>query len=267
MLDLRTGTLVRGTQTGSGLRSMRFISAASPHAMALRAEAPAGRIAPGDPLQPPTDDHSFTREEMPGTHLAYTGPGDPGLAVAAQQRVTVVDGRQVVERLAAWAALPVGVDGSQSAGEYLEQAEALGFDALLAEHRCAWAQMWEDANVVIEGDHDDVSQDQLAARFAVFHLLAAAAPVGEAAMGARGLTGKAYEGHVFWDADVFVLPALGGHPAGSRARHARVPHPSSPRSSRTRQSTWLRRRPLPLGIGRRRTRRHPESRTGTPRAI
>ena len=114
--------------------------------------------------------------------------------------------------------LPVGVDGSQSAGEYLEQAEALGFDALLAEHRCAWAQMWEDADVVIEGDHDDVSQDQLAARFAVFHLLAAAAPVGEAAVGARGLTGQAYEGHVFWDADVFVLPALAAiRPAAARA--------------------------------------------------
>ena len=27
-------------------------------------------------------------------------------------------------------------------------------------------------------------------------------------MGARGLTGGGYAGHVFWDADVFVLPAL-----------------------------------------------------------
>ena len=27
-------------------------------------------------------------------------------------------------------------------------------------------------------------------------------------MGPRGLTGPAYGGHVFWDADVFILPAL-----------------------------------------------------------
>jgi trehalose/maltose hydrolase-like predicted phosphorylase len=42
----------------------------------------------------------------------------------------------------------------------------------------------------------------------VFHLLAVAADAGESAVGARGLTGPAYGGHVFWDADVFVLPAL-----------------------------------------------------------
>ncbi|MEU9836474.1 glycosyl hydrolase family 65 protein [Streptosporangium sp. NPDC048047] len=41
---------------------------------------------------------------------------------------------------------------------------------------------------------------------------------GEAAVSARGLSGGAYGGHVFWDADVFVLPALVSmHPAAARA--------------------------------------------------
>jgi trehalose/maltose hydrolase-like predicted phosphorylase len=41
---------------------------------------------------------------------------------------------------------------------------------------------------------------------------------GEAAVGARGLTGPAYAGHVFWDADVFVLPVLAAtRPAAARA--------------------------------------------------
>ena len=219
LLDLRTGTLVRGGPTGSDLRSMCLVSAASPHAMALRVEGRAGRIEPGDPLRPPADDHGFTREEMSGVDLAVTSAGNARVVVAAlQQRVTVSAGHDVVERLAAWAAPPAGVDGSQLAREYLEQAELLGFDGLLAEHRCAWAQMWEDAEVVIEGHHEDVAQDQLAARFAVFHLLTAAAPAGEAAVGARGLTGPAYEGHVFWDADVFVLPALAAiRPTSARA--------------------------------------------------
>ena len=138
--------------------------------------------------------------------------------MAAQQHVTMVDGHHIVERLAAWATAPPGEDGPQLAREYLQQAEALGFDALLAEHRCAWAQAWADAEVVIEGGDDDVARDQLAARFAVFHLLAAAAGNGEAAVGARGLTGHAYAGHVFWDADVFVLPALAAiRPASARA--------------------------------------------------
>ena len=42
LLDLRTGTLVRGNPTGSSLRSMRFVSAASPHAMATESRG-AGR--------------------------------------------------------------------------------------------------------------------------------------------------------------------------------------------------------------------------------
>ena len=53
---------------------------------------------------------------------------------------------------------------------------------------------------------------------------------GEAAVGARGLTGPAYGGHVFWDADVFVLPALAAiRPAAARAmleyRIRRLPPP------------------------------------------
>ena len=40
----------------------------------------------------------------------------------------------------------------------------------------------------------------------------------EAAVGARGLSGRAYRGHVFWDSDVFVLPFLAAtHPAAARA--------------------------------------------------
>jgi trehalose/maltose hydrolase-like predicted phosphorylase len=37
-------------------------------------------------------------------------------------------------------------------------------------------------------------------------------------VGARGLSGRGYGGHVFWDADVFVLPFLAAtHPASARA--------------------------------------------------
>ena len=84
----------------------------------------------------------------------------------------------------------------------------------------------EEADVVIDGD-DEL---QRAIRFALFHLMASVADRGEAAVGARGLSGDAYRGHVFWDSDVFVLPFLAAtHP---RPRgHARVPAaPASRRS-------------------------------------
>ena len=68
--------------------------------------------------------------------------------------------------------------------------------------------------MIIEGD----PELQLAVRFAIFHLLASAPDDGEAAVGARGLTGSAYRGHVFWDTDVYVLPMLAAtHPHAARA--------------------------------------------------
>jgi trehalose/maltose hydrolase-like predicted phosphorylase len=120
----------------------------------------------------------------------------------------------VVERLAAWRGDVDEVPEWEALAARLGEIDAVGFDRLAAEHREAWAQRWSGANVMIEGD----PQSELAARFAVFHLLAAAPDLGEAAVGARGLTGPAYGGHVFWDADVYVLPALAAiRPAAARA--------------------------------------------------
>ena len=52
----------------------------------------------------------------------------------------------------------------------------------------------------------------------MFHLLSTATETGEAAVGASGLTGDAYAGHVFWDADIFVLPVLAAiRPTAARA--------------------------------------------------
>jgi trehalose/maltose hydrolase-like predicted phosphorylase len=48
---------------------------------------------------------------------------------------------------------------------------------------------------------------QQALRFAVYHLTSAANPEDErVSVGARGLTGDAYFGHVFWDTETYLLP-------------------------------------------------------------
>ncbi len=76
------------------------------------------------------------------------------------------------------------------------------------------AQRWEEADVRIDGD----PRLQLAVRLALYHLIGSAADSGEAPVGARGLSGRGYRGHVFWDSDVFVLPFLAAtHPAAARA--------------------------------------------------
>jgi len=76
-------------------------------------------------------------------------------------------------------------------------------DATIAMHREAWLARWEVSDVRIEGDIDA----QRALRFAIYHLTSAANPDDDrVSIGARGLSGLAYKGHVFWDTDIFMLP-------------------------------------------------------------
>lgn len=214
-LDLRTGTLARQGSGRISFRSLRFTSAASPYAMAMRAEGPTGRFEPGDPLRGPGSKAvEFESEDLDGVRVGWTSGAGREIAVAARDLVGSADGIRMVERLASWSITGAGEDSRRGALQRLADADAVGFDGLLAAHRQAWAQRWKDAEVIVEGDPDA----QLAARFAVFHLLSAAAGSEESAVGARGLTGDAYAGHVFWDADVFVLPALTAlRPAAARA--------------------------------------------------
>ena len=152
------------------------------------------------------------------TGWSTRGTGGSIAAAAAERR----DGTRL-ERIAAYVA---GKDDGvlERATAELRRATDAGFDVLLDEQRRAWAERWERADVRIEGD-DEL---QHAVRVSLFHLMAAAGDRGEAPVGARGLTGRAYRGHVFWDADLFVLPFLAAtHPQSARAmleyRIARLP--------------------------------------------
>ena len=70
-------------------------------------------------------------------------------------------------------------------------------------HRDAWLARWKASDLRIEGD----PAAQRALRFAIYHLSSAANPQDDrVSIGARGLSGTAYKGHVFWDTDIFMLP-------------------------------------------------------------
>ncbi len=74
---------------------------------------------------------------------------------------------------------------------------------VIGEHRQAWLTKWKVCDFRVEGE----PAAQRALRFAIYHLLSAVNPQDDrVSIGARGLTGSAYKGHVFWDTDVFMLP-------------------------------------------------------------
>jgi alpha,alpha-trehalose phosphorylase len=79
-----------------------------------------------------------------------------------------------------------------------------GFDGLLAEQREYLDDFWDGADVEVDGD-DEIQQ---AVRFGLFHVLQAGARAEGRGIPAKGLTGPGYDGHTFWDTEMFVLPVL-----------------------------------------------------------
>lgn len=223
-LDLRTGVLLREVEATTGrpsLRSIRFACLARPGTVVLRLQGSL-REAGGRAVRIP--------EPAPGVEGAEGCNGDRAWATtwSGQARVVAEGVRHSrsdrLDRLACYAVADDLVSGRRAAAAGLTAADTAGVAHLIAEQRRVWAQRWQDADVAIVGDVELTR----AVRLAVHHLLAAVPDIGEAAVGARGLTGPAYAGHVFWDADVFVLPALAAvRPQAARAmlayRLARIP--------------------------------------------
>ena len=265
LLDLRTGTLMR-----SGSRRVRAAVDAVRLCRLAARHGPAGRGA-GRPSRARRtaaaahDGHGLSREEMRGTSTSpRTGSGDArdrGGGAATGDRGRWPRRRRAAGRLGC--TLRRSQDGSDWRGEYLEQAEALGFDACSPSTAAPGRAVWADAEVVIEGDTTTSRAGGALRRVP---------PPRRGRTPARrrwapaGSTGDAYAGHVFWDADVFVLPALAAiRPAAARAmleyRIRRLPA-----ARRRRRARMASRRPLSLGVGRRRTATSPRARSGDPAA-
>jgi alpha,alpha-trehalose phosphorylase len=80
----------------------------------------------------------------------------------------------------------------------------VGFDGLLRDQREYLDSFWSRADVELDGD----PELQQAIRFGLFHTLQAGARGEQRAIAAKGLTGPGYDGHTFWDTEMYVLPVL-----------------------------------------------------------
>jgi trehalose/maltose hydrolase-like predicted phosphorylase len=206
VLDLRTGVLERTELAGGAcpLRTVRLASITVPGVVAMRAEGPAVRLRPGRPLRrPPEAEMAAGRQDGMCWARADADTG-AGIAAAASQRTRRDGAVRTVQRVAAYVGSGRSRPDMRAAADALAAADRTGFDRLLADHRAAWARRWDAVDVQVRGD----PEAQLALRFALFQLWCAIKERGELAVGARGLSGTGYSGHVFWDADVFVLPAV-----------------------------------------------------------
>jgi trehalose/maltose hydrolase-like predicted phosphorylase len=194
-LDLRSGVLKQDVgQDGRDVSAIAFSALHEPGTAVLWAAGDAALLAPPDGADV---DRLVTTSQSGGMamhiHDDFRHEGDA----------------PVLERVAVYAA-----GHAHTARARSDAARALGVNAAHRAHREAWAQRWRDADIVVSGD-DHLQRDL---RFSLFQLIGAVATRGEAALGARGLSGDGYNGHVFWDSDVFVVPFLAATcPGAARA--------------------------------------------------
>jgi hypothetical protein len=204
VLDLRTGVLWQEmTSLEDRVRALSLAPIQQPGVVALAVEGldpgkhpiASLRVRPGDGMRQSVDGNGFRQVSGDGTSVT---------ASATTRTFAAPTGRRI-DRVARYRRNESPAASPFNVGDV---------EGLIREHRSAWAARWEQADVVIEGD-DDM---QRAVRFALYHLMSQVADEGEAFVGARGLSGEGYRGHVFWDADIFVLPFLAlTHPAAARA--------------------------------------------------
>ena len=124
----------------------------------------------------------------------------------------------------------------------LAAATRTGWDGLCAAQREYLDDFWEHADVEIDGD----AALQQAVRFALFQVLQASARAEQRAIPAKGLTGRGYDGHTFWDSEAYSLRMLTYTDARRRPRRAALAPRTLELAQARAQRPRLRRRGVPM---------------------
>jgi len=94
----------------------------------------------------------------------------------------------------------------------LDRAMETGLENLLAGQRTYLEDFWERSDVEIDVDPPEEERTkgeiQQALRWNLFQLLQASGRADGMGVPAKGVTGQTYEGHYFWDSEIYLLPFL-----------------------------------------------------------
>jgi alpha,alpha-trehalose phosphorylase len=97
-------------------------------------------------------------------------------------------------------------------GRTLDRAVRHGFDELVQDQRRHLNEFWHGCDIQVVSDPEVTKEPlgvfQQAIRWNLFQICQASARAEGAGIPAKGLTGQAYEGHYFWDMEMYILPFL-----------------------------------------------------------
>lgn len=96
-------------------------------------------------------------------------------------------------------------DLARRAARTLSRAREHGFAALVASQEQTLADFWATADVIIDTDEPRIQQ---AVRWNLFQVFQNSIRAERHGIPAKGLTGAGYDGHYFWDMEMYLMPAL-----------------------------------------------------------
>jgi beta-phosphoglucomutase len=131
-----------------------------------------------------------------GVMHTFTGNLAPGEEVALEKYVAY-----------AWSQ-PRGEEADSALLDRVEasllKAASLTYPALRETQAWTLERFWNAVDLAVDGD----PATEQALRFSLFHVFQSTCRDGTGSAAAKGLTGEGYEGHYFWDAEAFMLPAM-----------------------------------------------------------
>jgi len=87
----------------------------------------------------------------------------------------------------------------------IDRAVAHGFERLAGDQRAYLDEFWERSDIQLEAAHPRAQQ---CLRWNLFQLIQAVGRADFAGIPAKGLTGQTYDGHYFWDMEMYMMPFL-----------------------------------------------------------
>ena len=108
--------------------------------------------------------------------------------------------RRILDKIV-WNVTPLAPQ--TDAQEVMKTLETLTYDALYQSNCKWWERVWQKSDVTISGDEEN----QQGIRFCIFQMFQTYhGAIRGTNIGAKGLTGEAYNGNAFWDTETYCLP-------------------------------------------------------------
>jgi trehalose/maltose hydrolase-like predicted phosphorylase len=135
--------------------------------------------------------HYHTEQSADAVSVNYLVEVSPNVAVTLNKYVAYYTSRDYHEDELAGLAINAALTAKDS-----------GFQAILAEQQRILSAYWQSVGMELKGD----PEAEQGLRYNLFHLFQAAGGDAKTGIPAKGLTSEGYDGHYFWDTEIYMIP-------------------------------------------------------------